>query len=135
MSDHKYTDNYLDAAIFRGQTIKSIKRIDNYGDDRIEFETEDGVFAMFHSQDCCESVSIHQIDGDLQSLIGSPLIVAKESSTSYFPEGIKIDREYTPESETWTVYTFETNTAKIRIVWHGSSNGYYSESVQISKIG
>ncbi len=130
MSNHKYTDNYLDAAIFRGQTIKKIKQDD---DDSIEFETEDGVFEMFHSQDCCESVVIYQIDGDLQSLVGSPLVIAKESSSPDSP--YKIEKpEYSEESETWTTYTFETKNAKVRIVWHGSSNSYYSESVQIIKV-
>ncbi len=134
MSDHKYTDNYLDAAIFRGQTIKRIEQKPMADGEGIEFETEDGVFAMFHSQDCCESVVIYQIDGNLQSLVGSPLVVAKEDSGPDRPR--KVEKpEYPDESETWTVYIFETATAKIRIVWHGSSNGYYSESVQISKIG
>lgn len=126
------SDKYEDSAALRGKTIASIKQIDN---DRIEIETSDGKrFAMFHSQDCCESVIIHTVTGDLQSLVGSPLLVAREEAGPERPADIPKNDGYAEESETWTTYFFETETAKVRIVWHGSSNGYYSESVQLEEV-
>ncbi len=125
---------YLDAASLRGKTLTEFRQV---GSDRIEFATSDGKrYVMFHSQDCCESVSIHGITGDPQKLIGKPLLVASEESQSERPEDEpKGKDEYEDESNTWTTYSFETEDAKVRLRWHGSSNGYYSESVQIDEVG
>jgi hypothetical protein len=117
---------YLDAAALRGETITEIAQI---GDDRIELATASGKrYAMYHEQDCCESVTIHDIRGDLQSLVGKTLQVAREDATTDWPADVP-KSEYT-ESCTWTTYTFDD----VVIRWHGESNGYYSESVQISEI-
>lgn len=125
-----YDSKYLDAAALRGKTITAISKI---GDNHIEITTDDGKrYAMLHYQDCCESVTIHDIVGDLQSLVGAPLVVAYEEADSEWPADVE-KPEYT-ESFTWTRYFFETDTAKVRIRWHGESNGYYSESVQIEEI-
>lgn len=121
--------DYLDAAILRGKTIKAIRQV---GDDRIEIETTRKSYAMFHSQDCCECVAIHDIKGDLQKLVGDELIVAREETASERPADAE-KPEYEDESCTWTTYYFETAKHKVRIRWHGSSNGYYSESVQIAE--
>jgi hypothetical protein len=124
-------DRYLDASAFVGKTITDIKQV---AGDRIQFCTNDGKnFAMFHIQDCCESVRIHDIEGDLQSLVGSPITAASEESQSERPEDVPRS-EYEDESNTWTTYNFATENAKVRIRWHGSSNGYYSESVQIEEM-
>ena len=121
---------YYDAATLRGKIITAISQI---GNDRIEIATDEGKkYAMLHVQDCCESVEIHDITGDLQSLIGAPLVVAREEANSEWPDDVK-KPEYC-DSATWTQYFFETSTAKVRIRWLGESNGYYSESVQIEEI-
>jgi len=125
-----YNSKYHDAATLRGKTITAISQI---GGDRIEITTEDGKrYAMLHDQDCCESVTIHDIEGDLQSLVGSPLVVAREEADSEWPADVD-KPEYT-ESFTWTRYFFATRNATVRIRWHGESNGYYSESVQIEEL-
>ncbi len=125
-----YNSKYHDAAALRGKTITAISQV---GNDRIEITTDDGKkYALLHEQDCCESVTIHDITGDLQSLVGSPLLVAREEADSEWPDDVE-KSEYT-ESFTWTRYFFETETAKVRIRWHGESNGCYSESVQIEEL-
>jgi len=121
---------YLDASALRGMKIKTISQV---GYDRIEFDTEDGKrYAMFHDQDCCESVTIHDIKGDLQSLVGFTLQSACEESTSDWPSDVP--KKYEADSITWTTYTFETLVDKVTIRWLGESNGYYSESVDFRRI-
>jgi hypothetical protein len=127
-------DKLHDAASLKGLTITSIKRVSDDGDDSIKIATSDGrQWDMRHYQDCCESVRIEKIAGSLDSLIGSPLIEAREETDS---EGWPADaepKEYT-ESYTWTTYYFATDSASVSIRWLGESNGYYSESVSIEEV-
>lgn len=121
--DHRHIDEIL------GKTLSSIKG--GKDSEELLFETEDGeVYKMFHERDCCESVSIQDIIGDLQDLVGSPLLQAFESSNNR-PAGINLQDS---ESETWTFYRFSTIKGSVVIRWYGSSNGYYSESVDFVKI-
>jgi len=102
------------------------------GDDEIEFETSDGVvYRMYHSQDCCESVAIEDVVGDWSDLIGAPIILAEESSNSDNPKlyGEEGGYQYSDDSHTWTFYKLATVKGYVDIRWYGSSNGYYSESV------
>ena len=125
-----HTYKYHDAAALRGKTIAAISQV---GGGRIEITTDDGKrYAMLHEQDCCESVTIHDIVGDLQSLVGAPLVVAREETDSEWPADVE-KSEYI-ESFTWTRYFFGTDTAKVRIRWLGESNGHYGEDVQIEEI-
>ena len=90
------------------------------------FETADGERFMFaHQQDCCESVDINDIVGDLQDLCGTPLLVAEEVSGATEP-----DAEHY-ESYTYTFYKFATRKGYVDVRWLGESNGYYSEGVDL----
>lgn len=96
--------------------------------DVLMFHCSDGsVYKMYHEQDCCESVSINDIVGSsLKDLIGSPILVAYESSSS--------DRTADYESETWTFYNLSTMKDYVTIRWYGTSNGYYSEGVDFVQV-
>lgn len=94
----------------------------------IRFFTEDGKFAMLHHDDCCEDVYVESIVGDLFDLVGSPILLAEESTSNENP------LEEREESFTWTFYKFATIKGYVDIRWYGSSNGYYSESVDIEFI-
>jgi hypothetical protein len=113
-----------------GKTIASIDK--SY--DELIFNMEDGTkYKMYHSQDCCESVSIEDIIGDLDDLIGTPILRASEdTNSSNHPINKQFDWE--PESFTWTFYNFATIKGYVTIRWLGTSNGYYSESVSFVKI-
>ena len=92
------------------------------------FVCEEGTFTFYHNQDCCETVEIEDVIGDLTDLIGEPLLVAEESSGET-PADFKF--EYEPESYTWTFYKFATRKGYVDVRWLGESNGYYSESVSL----
>ena len=107
------------------------------GEDVIDFYTNEGEhFKMFHEQDCCESVSIEYINGDMLDLIGTPILKAEEVSNH---ESISYeDKQKTKaadewESCTWTFYKLATIKGYVDIRWFGESNGYYSESVNFTK--
>ena len=109
---------------------KTLVKCENTGD--IRFETTDGeVFVLTHHQDCCENVQIDDVCGDLNDLVGSPLIQAEEVSNYDGPE--PGERGY-DSSYTWTFYRFATAKGFVTIRWFGTSNGYYSESVSFDKI-
>jgi hypothetical protein len=110
-----------------GKTVVSVKG--EKGDDRLEIQTSDGChYALYHSYDCCESVAIEDITGDVADLIGEPLLEAEEVTSNDDPEGYKPESTYR-ESFTWTFYKLGTRKGRVTVRWLGESNGYYSESV------
>ena len=115
----------------QGRILCKVVNLDNY---ELRFHlTEDHYVRMYHSQDCCESVSIEDIVGDLDDLVGTPLLLVEEVS-NYDGESKYEDAEWS-ESETWTYYRFGTIKGSVDIRWYGTSNGYYSESVDIEIVG
>ena len=60
----------------KGRTITAIERKEDYA---LKLTCADGdVFHLWHRQDCCEHVYIEDICGDLDDLIGTPILVAEE---------------------------------------------------------
>lgn len=114
-------------SVLEGQTIRSVSGLST-GSDEVIFTTEQGnLYKMYHSQDCCENVSIEDLDGDEDNLVGAIVLSAEEIEGSTPSEGYWGD--YEPESYTWTFYKIETNKGGVFIRWLGTSNGYYSENV------
>lgn len=110
-----------------GKTITDIK---NHGD-QIIFTCNDGSFyEMYHNQDCCETVEVEDIIGDLQDLLDSPILSASEDTSNENLFGKT--KEY-QDSFTWTFYNLATIKGHVTIRWYGESNGYYSESVSFYK--
>ena len=109
-----------------GKTLTSIVGTKN--SEKMVFTTSEGdSFKMYHEQDCCECVYIQDIIGDIQDLIGNPILQAEESSSQK-------DSDQQDGSYTWTFYKIATIKGSVTIRWYGSSNGYYSEKVEFIKI-
>ena len=97
------------------------------GDSEVMLTFKDGEKVnLFHRQDCCEHVSINDVDGDIQDLVGG-IVVEFEEVSNYEGE----EREHA-ESYTWTFYKIGTTKGFVNMRWLGESNGYYSESVSAS---
>jgi hypothetical protein len=110
---------------------KTLTKVEQVGDDEIVFITNEGRrYKLYHSQDCCESVTVEDIVGDLADLVGEPILVAEEATSDRNPEGVT--KEY-QDSFTWTFYKFATRKGYVDIRWYGESNGYYSESVDFEE--
>lgn len=112
---------------------KKVSKIE-HDNENLYFTLEDSVIKkihFFHEQDCCENVYIENIDGELNDLIGTPLLMAEEISNA--PDDMAKDHEFGEwdDSHTWTFYKFATIKGYVTIRWLGESNGYYSESVDI----
>ena len=106
---------------------KTMASVENKGDELVFKTVEGKSFKLYHSQDCCESVNIESVVGDLADLVGEPMLVAEEN-TGDTPADYKF--EYAPDSYTWTFYKFATRKGYVDVRWLGESNGYYSESVE-----
>jgi hypothetical protein len=114
----------------KGKVLKEVA-VEDY---EIRFVTVDGdIYRMFHYQDCCESVYVESVVGDVQDLVGEPILVAEEVTSYDNPEDAEVS-EY-QESFTWTFYKLATRKGYVDIRWYGESNGYYSERVSFEKNG
>lgn len=115
------------------KTMVRVEQTEVGDEDALVMETDDGmVYTFAHSRDCCESVTIESITGDLSDLVGSPLTMAEESSQDGKEAGLTFPNEYTPDSSTWTFYKFATIKGYVDVRFFGESNGYYSEGVYLS---
>lgn len=116
MSINKISDFY-------GKYITNIEKDEDF---KIIFHLEDGsIYEMYHEQDCCESVTIDDVCGDLNDLIDTPIVIFEEVTET------GEDGDY--ESFTWTFYKIATIKGYVDIKWFGTSNGYYSEEVDIQQ--
>lgn len=109
-----------------GRTFTKVTKTD----DELRLEDAEGVFRFYHSQDCCESVYIESVVGDLDDLVGEPIVRAEEAVGDEHASPDWTPGEY-DESHTWTFYKLATRKGYVDIRWFGSSNGYYSESVSV----
>lgn len=111
-----------------GELIKSID-ID-MKEHEILIETESGrFFLIYHSQDCCESVTIEKLNHPgILNFVGRVV------------SGASIDEVYSGkmtehnESETKTIVSLRCDDDTEIVEWIGTSNGYYSESVDFTEL-
>lgn len=111
-----------------GVTLTEVLRFKRYDSDVLEFRASDGrVWEMNHHPDCCENVDLDEVIGDLEDLVGTPIVEAREETNR--------DNPPRPDySHTWTFYVLRTNKGSVTLRWLGESNGYYSESVDFDLV-
>ena len=108
---------------------KTFVRIDK-SDYELRFHMEDGThYRMYHSQNCCENVHVEDIVGDLDDLVGSPLVRAEERTSDTSEDSDP--NAFRDDVYMWTFYEFATIKGSVTIRWYGGSNGYYSTSVDL----
>lgn len=118
-----YWNNHCSVSEMVEQTFTSVES----DGDTVTFSNDKVRYVLYHDQDCCESVYVEEIIGDLDDLVGYPIWVAREDSNTDGPE---MPNE---ESYTWTFYNFATIKGYVTIRFLGTSNGYYSEDVSCRK--
>jgi hypothetical protein len=82
-------------------------------------ETELGLFFVYHSQDCCETVRY-------KSSVGT--YVAGATIQDVYRLVTSTQNEYGSQTETTLVIVFDDGDA-LHLLFNGSSNGYYYEGV------
>lgn len=124
-----YWQNHCEFSELIGKTLVKCYSTD----DEVYFETGVGEgFVLYHDQDCCENVYVESIDGDLEDLVGTPILQAEEVSNDEGHDEKPLS-EY-EDSYTWTFYKLATIKGYVTIRFYGSSNGYYSESVNCRRL-
>ena len=112
---------------------KTLSDVENDQNEELIFTCNDGTkYKLYHSWSCCEKVMIDDIIGNINDLIGEPILISEESSS----KDDNSVREYTGDSSsfTWTFYKLATRKGYVDIRWLGESTGYYSESVDFTQI-
>jgi hypothetical protein len=119
---------WVEFSELKGKVVTKVEGAE--GNSQLNFYTNDGYkYSMYHEQDCCESVYVESIVGDLEDLVGEEILVAEESSGD-----TPADSKAEPyESYTWTFYKLASRKGYVDIRWLGESNSYYSESVSFVK--
>ena len=107
-----------------GKLVHEIKQTD----EKLIFITDTGIYHLYHDQDCCESVFLEDICGDLQDLIGHRICKAEEA-TSTAAKARNRDN-----GAMWTFYLLSSDKGGVTLRWHGESNGYYSVAVNLWEI-
>lgn len=127
-----FSGKFMKFEDLKGKTIKAIEV--SMDKERITFACDDGfTYRLMYHHDCCADCSIEDICGDLDDLIGYPLLVAEEViKRDINPEGVPTI-EY-QDSFTWAFYKLDTIKGGVTIRWYGSSNGYYSETATFGKL-
>ena len=115
-----------------GKTLVSIQG-GIFCDEMFVTDSDGCQYKLYHAQAWCERVDIVDIIGDLEDLIGHPLLLAEEViNQDENPEGV--DTTEKPYSFTWTFYKMATIKGSVTIRWYGASNGCYSERVTFEKL-
>lgn len=123
----EFTDLEIKGMKFKNVYLDTSEDI--FDTDAIVFVKEDGeLYVLSHEQDCCEKVWVESIDGDLEDLIDSPLIMAEEAY-----EHIDEDDDDEWLRQEFYFYKFATVKGYVTIRFNGESNGYYSTQVDLRR--
>lgn len=124
-----YGNKIVDLDELVGKTIKEITGLEeNSYPYEVRIICDDGnTYLFYHEQDCCESVVLEDFEVSADSLEGGKILSAEEVTNDN--DGEKPFEE--AGSWTWTFYKIETDKGGLWMRWLGTSNGYYSESVDL----
>ena len=103
---HERYRNSCDIKDMVGKKITGIY----YDEENFQILTDDGVYAFYHEQSCCESVWLTQVDGISDKIIGSRIVITEDVLDEK-------DTEY--GHTTWSFYKIGTNKGMIDFRWQG----------------
>jgi len=117
-----------DFSFLSGKTITEIQKVEGWeSNDKIVFEfDDDSEMIMTHKQECCENVYLAEVIGDFEDLLNTPILVAYASCSVEHGDSCEDDEKH------WTFYRISTIKGTVTLRWCGTSNGYYSVSVDVS---
>lgn len=116
-----------------GKTLVSVDV--HKDDDAATFSAKDGsVYRLMHHQDCCESVFVEDVIGDVDDLLDTPILVATEAVNPEEAPEVPNGDYSVDDSATWTFYRLSTIKGTVVIRFFGTSNGYYSERVDFEQV-
>lgn len=128
----RYDDGfaYVEFSELVGKTLVNVERTNFVGTgDVVRLHASDGsIYRLDHRRDCCESVHLEEVIGELTDLLGSPLVLAELVTSGHRDADSPRPSEYA-ESWTWSFYKLATVRGAVTLRWLGESNGYYSETV------
>jgi len=129
MSYYDYCDfsELSDFSELNGKVFDSVTSTDK----EVIFKCGSVEYKLHHFQNCCENVYVEDIVGDLADLVDSEILHAEETSSHENPKTEEYG--YVPNSFTWTFYHLRTMKGSVTIRFYGTSNGYYSERVMLTK--
>lgn len=121
------TEKKVKFEILKGQIFDKIEKTH----DAIYFyQNNYHKYSLLHDQSCCEHVVLEDINGDINNLLNSEILLAEEASNKQ-----EIEDTFDPKQEyfheTWTFYKLATINGYVDIRWYGKSNGCYSEQAQL----
>jgi hypothetical protein len=113
--------------------------VDKKEDKLILVTSDEQVYQLFHENDSSEYVIIESISGDLNDLIGIPILEAEEVSNidtkdlkrPELPKGPYSD-DYTDHQ--WSFYKFGTHKGSVTVRFYGESNGCYATDATLKKL-
>lgn len=117
----------------KGKTITKIE----FGNESVDITTlTDKIqnqYSLYHEQDCCESVSLYRVIGNIADVLNAPITLAEEDAHSNDPDWYTEKSDWR-DSFTWSVFVLETTRGRVEFWFLGESNGYYGETVNFHKV-
>jgi hypothetical protein len=113
-----------------GKTIDRI--VINDENTQLLIQIGDERYLMYNEyQYGCDAVDVELADicGDLNDLIGSPLLQAEEESNEQ-----TLDDRQSGEVTDWTFYKLATVKGRVTLRWVGTPNVYYSERMNFARL-
>ena len=121
----RYDWKNCEFSVLVGKTLASIEGWTEHSEELVFVTTEGERYHMWHQSDCCESVTLVDLDGEARNICGGPI-------TSAHSETFDASKVSRGDSETWTFYKIACGWQNATLRWVGESNGYYSESVSFA---
>ena len=108
--------------------IESNSAITFKGSYNSENGIEEFALKLDHDQQCCETVYIDEMSGELEWLVNQPILKA-ERVTSF---DNRKESTHEEESFTWTFFKIATIKGMVDVKFYGESNGFYSEDADLT---